>query len=198
MVVLGLAEPDRLWRKSGARAGDAIVLGKALGTGIITTGLKRGVADGEPVAAAIRSMRQLNRQAADILAEHAVHAATDVTGYGLLGHLAEVCRSSGVRAQIASSAPALLPGAHELARQGVWPDGTERNRDAVEAFVTWADAVTDTYRVILSDAQTSGGLLVFLPEAEADAAVAALQESGYEATRIGVIEDGDPHIKVEE
>ncbi len=197
MVVLGLADPDLLWRKSGARADDAIVLGKALGTGVITTGLKRGVADGGAVAAAVRSMRQLNRTAAEVLASHTVHAATDVTGYGLLGHLAEVCRASGVSARLEAWAPALLPGTAQLASHGVWPGGTDRNRGAIEGFVTWPAAVEEETKMILCDAQTSGGLLAFLPAEEADSAVAALREAGYEATRVGVIEDGNPHIHVE-
>ncbi len=197
MVVLGLANPESLWRKTGARDGDVIVLGKALGTGVITTGLKRGMADGEAVAAAVRSMKQLNRAAADVLVNHSVHAATDVTGYGLLGHLAEVCRVSGVRARIEASSPAVLPGAAELAGEGVWPGGTDRNRESVEAVVTWHASVDETTKVILCDAQTSGGLLAFLPGEEADSAVAALREAGYEATRVGVIEEGEPHIQVE-
>ncbi len=197
MVAIGLADPGSLWRKSGAQSGDAIVLGKALGTGIITTGLKRGVAEGEAVAAVVRSMKQLNRAAADVLANHTVHAATDVTGYGLLGHLAEVCRASGVSARLEASAPTLLPGTVELASQGVWPGGTDRNRRAVDGFVTWPAAVEEGTKTILCDAQTSGGLLAFLPAEEADSAVAALREAGYEATRVGVIEDGNPHIHVE-
>ena len=198
MVVLGLADPGSLWRKSGARPDDAIVLGKALGTGVITTGLKRGMADEESVTAAVRSMRQLNREAAEIFATCSVSAATDVTGYGLLGHLAEVCRSSDVRARIQSSAPALLPGARALAREGIWPGGTERNRAAVRDVVSWPDSVDEATRVILCDAQTSGGLLAFLPEGEAAGAVASLRAAGYEAARIGVVEEGEPLILVED
>ena len=195
---LGLVDPELLWRKSGARPGDAILLGKALGTGVISTGLKQGVASDEDVAEAVRSMRQLNREAAKILSAHAVRAATDVTGYGLLGHLAEVCRASAVGARIHSTAPALLPGALKLAGEGVWPGGTDRNRRSVEECVTWGAGVEESLRVLLSDAQTSGGLLAFLPPEEADVAAGSLGAAGYAASLVGVIEAGEPHIYVEE
>lgn len=198
MVALGLVDPERLWRKAGARPGDAIVLGKALGTGIISTGLKEGRAPEEAVAEAVRAMRQLNREAAEILSRHEVHAATDVTGYGLLGHLAEVCRASAVAARLRASAPALLPGALELAAAGVWPGGTERNRRSVEPLTSWADAIEEPLRMLLCDAQTSGGLLAFLPSEEAEAAVESLRGAGYAAAVVGAIEAGDPHIHVGE
>lgn len=198
MVALGLVDPELAWRKSGARPGDAILLGKALGTGVISTGLKQGVASDEDVAEAVRSMRQLNREAAEILSSHAVRAATDVTGYGLLGHLAEVCRASAVAARIYSTAPALLPGALKLAGEGVRPGGTDRNRRSVEECVTWGAGVEESLRVLLSDAQTSGGLLAFLPPEEADVAADSLGAAGYAASLVGVIEAGEPHIYVEE
>lgn len=197
MVALGLADPERLWRKTGARPGDAIVLGKALGTGVITTGLKQGSAGEGSVTAAVRSMRQLNREAAEILTGFGVHAATDVTGYGLLGHLAEVCRASKVAARVKASAPALLPGALELAAAGVRPGGTDRNRRSVESLVSWSAEVSEAHRWLLCDAQTSGGLLAFLAEGEAAAAAGRLREEGYAAAVIGRIESGPPAIRVE-
>jgi len=198
MVALGLVDPELLWRKSGARPGDAILLGKALGTGVVTTGLKQDVAAPEDVEASVRSMRQLNRAAADILSEFAVHAATDVTGYGLLGHLAEVCRASDVGARIEASAVPLLPGAADLAAQGVQPGGTERNRRAVERMVSWAADVQEARRILLCDAQTSGGLMAFLPGREAEEASGRLAEAGYEAAVVGEVEEGAPGIRVED
>ena len=198
MVALGLADPELLWRKSGARPGDAILLGKALGTGIIATGLKQGVASDESVAAAVRSMRQLNREAAEILTRHPVDAATDVTGYGLLGHLAEVCRASAVSARVYASAPPLLPGARKLAAEEVRPGGTDRNRASVEECATWDPGVDESLRVLLCDAQTSGGLLAFLPPREAQVATEELRQAGYAASVVGVIEAGEPHLHVEE
>jgi selenide,water dikinase len=198
MVAVGLVDPRLLWRKSGARPGDAILIGKALGTGVVSTGLKQGLASEEAVAAAVRSMRQLNKQAAEILSRHAVRAATDVTGYGLLGHLNEVCRASAVAARLRASALPLLPGARELAGRGVRPGGTDRNRASVEECVTWGAGVEEPTRVLLCDAQTSGGLLAFLPSEEARLAADSLSNSGYAAAVVGVVEAGEPHIQVEE
>lgn len=198
LVALGTVNPETLWRKSSARPGNAIVLGKALGTGVITTGLKQGTASPGSVAAAVGSMRRLNQEAAAVLARYRVDAATDVTGYGLLGHLAEVCRASGVAARVRASAPELLPGAIELAAEGIRPGGTDRNRRWVEEIVTWADPIEEARRVLLCDAQTSGGLLACLPEEEAESAADELREAGYAAAVVGSIEEGEPHIFVEE
>lgn len=198
LVALGTVNPETLWRKSSARPGNAIVLGKALGTGVITTGLKQGTASPASVAAAVSSMRRLNQEAAAVLARYRVDAATDVTGYGLLGHLAEVCRASGVAARVRASAPELLPGAIELAAEGIRPGGTDRNRRWVEEILTWADGIEEARRVLLCDAQTSGGLLAFLPEVEAESAADELREAGYAAAVVGSIEEGAPHIFVEE
>ncbi len=198
LVALGTVNPEKLWRKSSARPGNAIVLGKALGTGVITTGLKQGTASPGSVAAAVSSMRRLNQEAAAVLARYRVDAATDVTGYGLLGHLAEVCRASGVAARVRASAPELLPGAIELAAEGIRPGGTDRNRRWVEEIVTWADPIEEARRVLLCDAQTSGGLLACLPEEEAESAADELREAGYAAAVVGSIEEGEPHIFVEE
>lgn len=198
LVALGTVNPETLWRKSSARPGNAIVLGKALGTGVITTGLKQGTASPGSVAAAVSSMRQLNQEASAVLARYRVDAATDVTGYGLLGHLAEVCRASGVAARVLASAPELLPGAIELAAEGIRPGGTDRNRRWVEEILTWADPIDEARRVLLCDAQTSGGLLACLPEEEAESAADELREAGYAAAVVGSIEEGEPHIFVEE
>lgn len=196
LVVLGEADPRRLWRKSGARPGDAIVLAKALGTGVVTTAIKRGEAPAEAMEAAIASMRRLNRDAALVLEELDVHAATDVSGYGLLGHLLEMCRAARLAAVVEADAPPLLPGARELAAAGFVPGGTGRNRTSIERVSTWDEAVPEEVRVLLCDAQTSGGLLAALPEGQAARAVEALRERGYAAARVGTFVEGEPGIEV--
>ncbi|MGH7542034.1 MAG: selenide, water dikinase SelD, partial [Gemmatimonadota bacterium] len=148
LVAIGLADPKRLYRRAGAREGDALVLGKALGTGVITTGIKSGRASAESAHAAIRSMRRLNREATAILDGFEVHAATDVSGFGLLGHLREMCFASGLSAVVRAGAPAILSEALELADRGCVPGGTERNRRAVEPLVDWAEDVEEARRIV--------------------------------------------------
>ncbi len=198
LVAVGTVAPERMWRKGGARPGDVAVLGKALGTGVITTGIKRQMAPPEAAEAAIRSMRRLNREAVAALEPFDVRAATDVTGFGLLGHLLEVCRASGVGAAVRAGAPELLPGAVSLAEQRCVPGGTDRNRRAAEKEVAWDEAVPEALRILLCDAQTSGGLLAVVGEEEASAAVAALRDAGYAAARVGTFEEyaEGPRIRV--
>jgi len=198
LVALGLADPERLFRKSGARAGDELILGKALGTGIVTTSVKRGSTLPGTVEPTIASMRQLNRRAAEIAAERDIHAATDVTGFGLLGHLRELCAASGLAAVVRAGAPVALPGALELAAAGCVPGGTDRNRSSVEPDVAWDPEIPEPRRVLLTDAQTSGGLLLALPPDEAPGLEEALREAGYAAARIGRLEEArEPMIRVE-
>ncbi len=196
LVVLGEVHPDAVWRKGGARPGDAIVLGKALGTGVVTTALKMGKAAVPVVEAAVASMRRLNRDAMETLGGFEVHAATDVTGYGLLGHLLEMCRAGGLGATVAAGSPRLLPGALELAGEGFIPGGTGRNRAAAERATTWDESVAEARRVLLCDAQTSGGLLAAVPADAGEAVAAALVARGYEASVIGRFEAGEPHVRV--
>ena len=188
LVALGFAHPDELWRKAGARPGDSLVLGKALGTGVVATALKRGAADQPAVRAAVRSMRQLNAEAAAVARGHEIHAMTDVTGFGLIGHLKEMCDASEVSARILAGAPRLLPDAESLAEEGFVPGGTRRNRDAVGLTVDWSEDVSSTMRDLLCDAQTSGGLLAALPASDASALVAEWEASGYASTVIGQVE----------
>ena len=199
LVGVGVAHPDRLYRKGGMEPGDELVLGKALGTGVITTGIKRGEASEASASAAIRSMRQLNREAAEALRAFEVRSATDVTGFGLLGHLLEMCEASGVGAVVRASAPRLLPGAVDLARAGCVPGGTRRNRTAVEPDVDWEEAVEEPLRVLLCDAQTSGGLLAAVRGGRGEEAARALRDAGYPSVVVGRVEsrDGDGRIRVE-
>jgi len=191
LVALGFAHPSELRRKKGAEAGDALVLGKALGTGVISTAIKRGAADQPAIRAAVRSMRQLNAEAAAIAKGHEVHAMTDVTGFGLMGHLREMCDASDVSARILAGAPRLLPDAERLAAEGLVPGGTRRNRDSVALVVDWDDEVSSTMRDLLCDAQTSGGLLAAVPPSDASALAAEWEAAGYAATVIGRVEPRD-------
>ncbi len=199
LVALGFADEERLYRKSGARPGDAIVLGKALGTGIVATALKRDAADGPTVRAAVRSMRQLNRDAAGLLEGHEVHALTDVTGFGLLGHLREICSASNVAAQVVASAARVLPEALELAAAGFVPGGSARNREAIDRIAQWEPGLDEGLRTLLCDAQTSGGLLACVPKHEASELAAEWEAAGYAASVVGTIVDpSQPILTVEE
>lgn len=199
LVALGLAARDELLRKGGARPGDRVVLGKAVGTGVVTTGLKRGRADPDHVAASVASMRRLNRRALEILRGFTVHALTDVSGYGVLGHLREMCRASGVGARVRAEAVPLLPGALEAVREDCVPGGTWRNRRSLDADVVWAEGVDEAFRVLLCDAQTSGGLLAAMSRDEAETAASELRGAGYEAAVIGdVVESETSGIEVVE
>ncbi len=199
LVALGFASSDRVYRKAGAIPGDAVVLGKALGTGIISTALKRDGADAPAVRAAVRSMRQLNREAVALLEGHDVHALTDVTGFGLLGHLSEICSASEVSARVFGSAPRFLPEALDLAEAGFVPGGTERNRAAIEPLTGWEPGIPDALRTVLCDAQTSGGLLACVPKHEASELAAEWESAGYAASIVGVIEEpSKPMLIVEE
>ncbi len=199
LVALGFADRDRLYRKAGAQPGDSIVLGKALGTGIVATAIKREAAESPTVRAAVRSMRQLNRDAVVLLEGHDVRALTDVSGFGLLGHLREVCEASGVSARITASAPRLLPDVVELTEAGFVPGGTQRNRAAVEPVTDWEPGLPDAMRTILCDAQTSGGLLACVPKHEASELAAEWEAEGYAAAVVGQIEERvKPMLIVEE
>jgi selenide,water dikinase len=184
--------PDAVVRNNGARAGDLLVLTKPLGTGVITTALKAGVAPAASLEAAVSAMTTLNRSAAEAMTRVGVHAATDVTGFGLLGHLAALLRASGAAARIHASAIPLLPGARELADQGHLPGGTMRNREDVAPNVDWEASVPMVLRLLLCDAQTSGGLLIAVPGERALALLESLRESRTPAaTIIGEVVAGE-------
>jgi len=180
MVAIGEVHPDRIVRNSGARPGDVLVLTKPLGTGVLTTALKRDLLTEADVAPAVAAMTTLNAGAARAMLTmgKSVHAATDVTGFGLLGHLRTLLEASGVAAELSAAAVPLLPRAHEAAERGAIPGGSERNVAAVADAVAFADAVDGTTRLLLADAQTSGGLLIAVAPDRADALVAALGREG--------------------
>lgn len=158
MVVIGRADPDKLMTIDAARPGDALILTKPVGTGIITTALKADAAPAESVDAAVDSMTELNDVASRAFVDAGVRACTDVTGFGLAGHLARMLAASGVSAEIDAASVPVLAGARALAEAGHVPGGTRRNADAGDRVVDWGDT-DDVTRTLLCDAQTSGGLL---------------------------------------
>jgi len=191
MVAIGEVHPDRIVTLARAKVGDALVLTKPIGTGVLTTALKRDLLTAADLTAAVASMTTLNAGAARAMLAVGVDAATDVTGFGLLGHLHNMLAASGVAAEVDAAAVPLLRQAAELAARGAVPGGTQRNRDAVAPHVTFAPGVAETMRVLLCDAQTSGGLLLAGPADRADALLAALkQERTPAAARIGRVTAG--------
>ena len=163
LVVTGEVNEKNLWKNSGAKVGDALVLTKPLGTGIIATAIKKGIASQKCIDEATKSMASLNKDAAEILSNLKVNAVTDVTGFGLLGHLNEICASSNVSSIVNFSDIALLPDAQSIARSGIIPGGTKRNLNYLKNFISFDSQIDQTVQYLLSDAQTSGGLLVSLP-----------------------------------
>ena len=195
MVAIGEVHPNRIVTLARARAGDALVLTKAIGTGILSTALKRDLATAAEIAPAVQSMTTLNAGAARAMRATGggVHAATDVTGFGLLGHLHNMLIASGVSAEIDAAAVPLLPKAVELAARGAIPGGTNRNREALAPHVTFDPGVGEAMRVLLFDAQTSGGLLIAVDPDRANTLLAALQREGTPAAvRIGRLARGVP------
>jgi selenide, water dikinase len=192
LCVTGLIDPAHLTAKIGAQAGDQLLLTKPLGTGLVTTAIKWGEGDEADLAAAITSMLRMNRRAAELAATVEVHAATDITGFGLLGHAAEIARHSRVGLQIEAAALPLLPGALAYARRSIAPGGLQRNRDHLEAtgYVQYAPEVETAYRLLLSDPQTSGGLLFALPPPAAAALQAACAAAGEPCALIGSVVAG--------
>lgn len=186
-AVTGTINPKKIWTNAGARPGDRLLLTKPLGTGVISTALKKGAARPEWVEAATRSMLQLNRAAADALAPFAVHAATDVTGFGLLGHARELAVASGVSLLIDSSQVELIDGALECARGGYLAGGLKNNRDFLGPCVEFAPSVPADLQNLLYDPQTSGGLLVSLAPDQLAAARQALRGADCSAMHVGEV-----------
>jgi selenide,water dikinase len=191
MCVIGEGHPDELTRNSTARAGDVLVLTKPIGTGIIATAVKRGIVAGAVLRRAVDVMTTLNRGAAEAMIRVGVSAATDVTGFGLAGHLRNMLRASSVAAEIGAATVPLLDGAAELAAAGCIPGGTTRNLEDLAADIAWDDSLTTLQRLVLCDAQTSGGLLISVPAARAERLMAELAAEGTPAAAaIGRVIDG--------
>jgi selenium donor protein len=163
MAVTGFARPDEIWRNSGGQAGDVLVLSKSIGTGIVTTAIKNGDPSPEIVDAAVSSMTTLNGDAAAQLREHAPHAVTDVTGFGLVGHVRELAAGAGLSASIQHDRVPLLPEVRQLVVDGFVPGGTKANLELAAAYATFDGWLDEADRLLACDAQTSGGLLAALP-----------------------------------
>jgi selenide,water dikinase len=188
LVALGTVSPSRILRNVGARPGDALILTKPLGMGILTTAIKRGLASEDTIAAAVTVMSTLNRAASEAVIRAAphVHATTDVTGFGLLGHLSEMLGDGTVGASLQLSRVPVLDDAWELVEREVVPGGTRRNLAGVASFMQWSERITPEQQLVLADAQTSGGLLIAVDPSAADALLEDLHTHGVTAaTRIG-------------
>jgi len=197
MVVNGLAHPEKILTNQNARPGDAIILTKPIGTGIITTAIKRDLADEQTTREVIRLMKQLNKDAAETASQFEVNSCTDITGFGLLIHLFEMLKASGVSAEIDHQLVPLIKGAAELARLDIIPGGSQNNMDYSIHFTTWGKNIPDHYKILLNDAQTSGGLLYSLPEQYSDAFIEELMKKKLAAKKIGkVTRSARPQISV--
>jgi selenide, water dikinase len=199
-AVTGTIHPDKVWKNVGAEAGDALILTKALGTGVISTAIKQQKASPAWLAAATISMTTLNRDAADALHAfeaahpHAIHAVTDVTGFGLLGHAREMAIGSGVAFELDHTKIAYLDGAIDAARAGFFSAGMKNNREFVEGCAEFAPAVPDEFRALVVDPQTSGGLLVAIDHAHAAEAVTTLKRHNTDARIIGSVKPKTAHL----
>ena len=184
IAVTGLVRPGEQITNAGARVGDKLVLTKPIGTGIITTALKAGKSDAETERSVVELMAELNKGSSEAMVGVGVNACTDITGFGLLGHLREMVEGSGVGARIALKDVPLIPGARALAEQGIAPGGTLRNLDSLKNSVVWDAEIAEPIKVLLADAQTSGGLLISVSEERAGRLMAALAEHGVVGARV--------------
>jgi selenide, water dikinase len=206
-AVTGTIDPRRIWRNVGALADDVLLLTKALGTGVLSTALKKDQLQKPALDAAVASMSQLNRAAAEALREWetasgggSIHAVTDITGFGLLGHGREMALGDPaagvdpVSFEIHSAAVLLLPGARDAARQGLIPGGLRNNREFLEASVSFAPDVPEEVRALLYDPQTSGGLLIAIARESAERAISHFAERGIPVKRIGRVLPKDAQL----
>ena len=197
LAVTGMVSPRLMLTNAGARPGDLLVLTKPLGTGIVTTAIKRGLTDARLQRKTIAVMKRLNIAGPDIAERRLARAAVDVTGFGLLGHLIAMCRSSGVAAEvIASRVPAIAPSVLELIAAGDVPGGSRDNLNEAAQFAEW-DGVSNAHQVLLTDAQTSGGLLFSVAAKHVDAVLARLARLKTPcAAVIGRVVKGAPRIRI--
>ena len=193
LAVTGVVHPDRILRNVGAKPGDRLLLTKPIGVGVATTAIKRGIAPLDLVERVVASMAALNRAAGELFAASGkVHALTDVTGFGLLGHAWEMASGSGVALRIRAGAVPILEGVRPLAEAGVFPGGSKANFAWVEPHVRFEDGVHEATRLLFADAQTNGGLLAAVDSIAAPGLLAALVAAGVPAVEIGEVIPGDP------
>jgi selenide,water dikinase len=187
-AVTGTVHPQQILANTGAKAGDRLIFTKAIGTGVIATAIKRGQAEVAWIRDAVRSMTTLNKAAAEIVTSSPrfeVHAMTDITGFGVMGHAREMALASKVSLQISASRVRLLAGAAECVRAGYIPGGLKANREFTKDCIAFADAVPEEIRTLLFDPQTAGGLLIAVAAKDSERLVGALRNSGIEAVEIG-------------
>jgi selenide,water dikinase len=198
LVVTGLIDPAKIFRNSTARIGDDLILTKPIGLGIITTGIKREKVSKTTIDAAISLMSTLNRGASDAMVEVGAHACTDVTGFGLLGHLREMTAGAKVGARVSLSKVPILSEAWGLVQSGIYPGGTQRNHDSLREAIVWDRKISKEAQLILCDAQTSGGLLIAVPKDMTAALIQRLKDRQTPASAVigEVIEDPDGRIWV--
>jgi selenide,water dikinase len=196
--VTGLIDPKKILANRGAKPGDVLILTKALGTGVISTAIKKGRAKQDWIDAAVASMTTLNRKAADFIREHEVqvNAMTDITGFGLIGHAREMALASGVSLGLVANRIRLLPGAEECVRSGFVPGGLKNNRDFAECMVRYDNDIPDDIKSLLYDPQTAGGLLMSVA-AHGNAWASMMNDAGIPAAQIGEVVGGaTPQIVV--
>jgi selenide,water dikinase len=197
LVAIGIVHPDKLKKNCDAQAGDVLILGKGLGIGVLAQALKKGVLSAEGYAQMIATTTQLNTVGSELSGLKAVHALTDVTGFGLLGHLLEMCRGSGLAAELQFDRIPILSEALPLAQQGYGPGAIDRNLDSYVHEVNFAARLENWQRRVLADAQTSGGLLVAVAPDAVDEALSCFQRAGFEqAAVIGTMRQGTPRVVV--
>jgi selenium donor protein len=190
-AVLGSIHPERILDNSKAKQGDALILTKKIGTGVISTGIKSGRCSEATADAFTKSMAMLNKRAGEIMLEVGVSTATDITGFGLIGHLIEVLTASNCSARLHVRRVPFFEEAATIAGMGMIPGGTRANQKSYDPFVEWSSEVSLTDRVLMNDAQTSGGLLMFVPQTGKNKLIAALQKEHILAAHIGDLLEGD-------
>lgn len=190
LVVTGLVHPDKVVANSTARVGDVLVLTKPLGIGIITTAIKREKASQAAIEKAVSVMSVLNKDASEAMVEVGVSAATDITGFGFLGHLLEMVQGSGVGARIYADKVPVIEEAWEYVRAGIVPGGTLSNLEYVDPCVKWGEGVGKDAKLVLSDAQTSGGMLISVPKEREGVLLSSLEEKKVHGVVIGEIISG--------
>lgn len=192
MTVSGLIHPGKILRNNGAKPGDVLILTKPIGTGIISTAIRKGLADADSMQEAIGWMKTLNKKASEVLQDFSVNACTDVTGFGLMGHLSEMTRGSGVGAEVFFSRLPIMSNISQLAEKGAVAGGTKGNYEYYSQWIDWDEKLDQIQRYIFCDAQTSGGLLISVDKRDAQSLLSALHNQGISvAAIIGEITIGE-------